>query len=298
MTNSYKKAITEKIKESLNNWIDKLKSEHKELLLTKQWQIQFPKGFSEGHNVLNVVTGSKKGKHLVAEVQFVLPVDLELDFNDIELILKNEPFKESKTKSAVRRTPLPVDEPIGLLNDLVKGVNSFLMSLNINLPVATPVTGFNPIDKPNHVLNVKPLFFKNRQIIPMDAISHFNGNHDLGDSNLIDKVKDEMLKSPHLPQWLKTIESRDTWHSLMQKLAEGFIHYQKNIGKAVDLKEFFEKYEEHLLDNDKLYHFCKYKSKPVELDTNGWCNETYCSKMPYHSKCSYATLKFGTKPKE
>ncbi len=291
MTNGYKKAIAEKIKESLNNWIDKLKAEHKELLLTKQWQIQFPKGFSEGHNVLNVVTGSKKGKHLVAEVQFVLPQDLELDFDDIELILKNEPFRERKTRSRVQQTPLPIDEPIDQLNDLVLGVNSFLTSLNINLPSATQIKGFNPTTNQKNGINVKPLFTKDQKIMPMETTLPFSD-----DNNLIERVKDEMLKSLHLPQWLKTIESRDTWHSLMQKLAEGFIHYQKNIGKAVDLKEFFEKYEEHLIDNDKLYHFCKYKSKPVTLDTNGWCNETYCSKMPYRSKCSYATLKFGANP--
>ncbi len=296
MTSSYKKAISERIKESLNNWIDKLKLEHKELLLTKQWQIQFPKGFTQGHNVLNVVTGSKQGKHLVAEVQFVLPQDLELDFDNIELILKNEPFREPKTRSKVKRTPQPIDEPLDQLNELVLGVNSFLTSLNINLPSVTQITGFNPTTNQKSVLNVKPLFTKDQQIIPVETINHLNGNHDLGDNNLIERVKDEMLKSPHLPEWLKTIESRDTWHSLMQKLAEGFIHYQKNIGKAVDLKEFFEKYEEHLIDNDKLYHFCKYKSKPVTLDTNGWCNESYCSKMPYHTKCSYATLKFGILP--
>ncbi len=291
MTNGYKKAITEKIKEGLNNWIDKLKSEQPELLLTKQWQIQFPKGFTQGHNVLNVFTGSKKGKHLVAEVQFVLPSDLELDFDDIELILKNEPFKERKTRSKAKRTPQPIDEPLDQLNDLVLGVNSFLTSLNINLPRTTQIKGFTPINNQRSVLNVKPLFSKDQQIMPMETTTPFSE-----DNNLIERVKDEMLKSPHLPEWLKTIESRDTWHSLMQKLAEGFIHYQKNLGKAVELKEFFDKYEEHLLDNDKLYHFCKYKSKPVTLDTNGWCNETYCSKMPYHSKCSYATLKFGTNP--
>ena len=291
MTSSYKKAISEKIKESLNNWIDKLKLEHKELLLTKQWQIQFPKGFSEGHNVLNVVTGSKKGKHLVAEVQFVLPSDLELDFDDIELILKNEPFRERKTRTKVKHAPLPIDEPLDQLNDIVLGVNSFLTSLNINLPSATQIKGFNPINNQRSALNVKPMFTNDQKIMPTETILPFSE-----DNNLIDKVKDEMLKSSYLPEWLKTIESRDTWHSLMQKLAEGFIHYQKNIGKAVDLKEFFEKYEEHLIENDKLYHFCKYKSKPVILDSNGWCNETYCSKMPYRSKCSYATLKFGTNP--
>ena len=85
----YRKAITERIKESVNNWIETLKKEQPELLLTKQWQVIFPKGFNEGYNILSVVTGSKKGKHLVAQVEFVLPRDLELDFDDLELVVKN-----------------------------------------------------------------------------------------------------------------------------------------------------------------------------------------------------------------
>ena len=44
----YRKAITEKIKESVSNWIETLKKEQQELLLTKQWQLLFPKGFTEG----------------------------------------------------------------------------------------------------------------------------------------------------------------------------------------------------------------------------------------------------------
>ena len=43
MTNGYRKAITDRIKESVNNWIETLKKEQPELLLTKQWQVLFPK---------------------------------------------------------------------------------------------------------------------------------------------------------------------------------------------------------------------------------------------------------------
>ena len=40
LTNGYKKQITERIRVSVNNWIDELKVKHKELLLTKQWKIR------------------------------------------------------------------------------------------------------------------------------------------------------------------------------------------------------------------------------------------------------------------
>jgi proline racemase len=103
-----------------------------------------------------------------------------------------------------------------------------------------------------------------------------------------------MLKSEYLPEWLKTIESRDVFETLMQKLADGFVHYQQKLGKAVDLKEFFDKYTEHLKETGKLYYHCKYKGKPVEHDSKEWCLESYCSKKPYRSPCSYSTLKFGT----
>jgi hypothetical protein len=92
MKNGYKKLITDRIKDELNKWIDEIKSKSPDLLLTKQWRIIFPKGFQTGHNSLPVVTGSKQGQHLVAEVQFVLPEDLELDINNVELMLKNEPY--------------------------------------------------------------------------------------------------------------------------------------------------------------------------------------------------------------
>ena len=114
------------------------------------------------------------------------------------------------------------------------------------------------------------------------------------DENLVENVKNTMLKSEYLPEWLKTIENREVFEALMQKLSDGFVHYQQKLGKAVDLKEFFDKYTEHLKETGKLYYHCKYKGKPVEHDSKEWCLESYCSKKPYKSKCSYSTLKFGT----
>ena len=145
MTNGYRKAITDRIKESVNNWIETLKKEQPELLLTKQWQVLFPKGFNEGYNCLSVVTGSKKGQHLIAQVEFVLPRDSELDFNDLELVLKNEPYKEPTEKVKRKAVPVPIDEPIDVLNNMIIGVNSFLGSLNISVPSIPSFTGFNQL---------------------------------------------------------------------------------------------------------------------------------------------------------
>ena len=145
MTNGYRKAITDRIKESVNNWIETLKKEQPELLLTKQWQVVFPKGFNEGYNILSVVTGSKKGQHLIAHVEFVLPRDLELDYGDLELVLKNEPYKEPTEKVKRKAVPVPIDEPIDVLNNMITGVNSFLSSLNINTPSTATFTGFNQL---------------------------------------------------------------------------------------------------------------------------------------------------------
>ena len=282
----YRKAITERIKESVNNWIETLKKEQPELLLTKQWQVIFPKGFNEGYNILSVVTGSKKGKHLVAQVEFVLPRDLELDFDDLELVVKNEPFKEPKQKAEKKAEPVPIDEPIDVLNNMITGVNSFLSSLYINTPSTPTFTGFNQLTETQQPpVKVAPLLSTTIQK-PMEAAPPIS-------DSLVENVKNEMFKSEHLPDWLKTIESREVFEALMTKLSEGFIHYQKKLGHAVDLKEYFRMYEDHLKEQGKLHYYCKYKGKPVKHDTNEWCQEAYCSKKPYKSKCSYSTLKFG-----
>jgi len=281
----YRKAITERIKESLNNWIETLKKEHPELLLTKQWNVLFPKGFSSGYNVLNVITGSKKGQHLVAQVEFVLPRDLELDFDDIELVLKNEPYKASKKETKHKDVPVPIDEPIDVLNNIVSGVNTFLGSLNISVPSTQSFTGFNQLTEKQQPIRVSPLLSTTTQNVPVAAATP--------NDNLVERIKAEMFKSAHMPDWLKTIESKEVFEALMQKLAEGFVSYQAKLGRPVEMKDYFDLYETHLKEKDKLHFFCKYKGKPVSHDSNGYCLESYCSKKPYRSKCSYSTLKFG-----
>jgi len=300
-TNGYKKQITERIKASVNNWIDELKVKHKELLLTKQWKIIFPKGFNAGHNVLPVVTSSKKGKHLIAEVQFVLPDDLELDMEGIELVLKNEPFKQTEKDKKIKSGPVPLDESFDILNDMLIGLNSFIQNLNFSMPgisipsSSAPTTFFNNPIKAKQgqpQLKINPLNDANSNFIH----NNFSNNTSNGNTSTIDNIKKQMINSNYLPEWIKTIESKEVWDQLLTKLAEAFYHYQQQVGKAVDLNEFFEKYQEHLLSQGKLYHYCRYKSKPVSLDANSHCTENYCSKKPYNSMCPMATLKFGTPP--
>ena len=296
--NGYKKLITESIKEAVNDWIEDLKVKHKELLLTKQWKVLFPKGFQSGHNVLPVVTSSKKGKHLVAEVQFVLPDNLELDMVGLQLVLKNEPYIPSEKDKKIATGPVPLDESIDVLNDMITGLNSFLQNLNFSMPAATttvPHSLFNQpinIKKDQSQLKINPLGSVNNN----QNYIHYDSINSTGNNSIIDSIKKQMVNSNYLPDWIKTIESKDAWDQLLTKLAEAFYHYQQQMGKAVDLKEFFEKYSEHLLNQGKLYHYCKYKSKPVKLDVNSHCTENYCSKKPYNSACPLATLKFGTSP--
>lgn len=284
MKNGYKKLITDRIKDEVNKWIDEIKSKSPDLLLTKQWRIIFPKGFQTGHNALPVVTGSKQGQHMIAEASFVLPDDLELDINNVELVLKNEPYKEiNKIPS-----PVPIDEPLDIVNDLVVGINQFLQQLNINIPSVSSTTFLAAEQHSDFKVAINPLNHKMNVI--RNGLSVTNHN----DDNLIDKVRKQMLQSPYLPEWFKTIESQHIWDELLNKLAEALLHYQKQLGRAVDLKEFFEKYTEHLQKQGKLYPYCKYKSKPIALDENGHCMENYCSKKPYNAPCPLATLKFGT----
>ena len=294
MTNGYKEQIMQRIKENINNWIEKLKVEHPDKLLTKQWSVLWPKGFSEGHNVISVVTGSKKGKHLVGEVQFVLPESLELDPDAVELTLKNEPFKESR-KAGInkQKKPIPLDEPLDVLNELVMGVNSFLTSLNLTIPTAardltSPLFQTSSPYRKQQPPNPAPA------IMPLEAAPPFNGYED---NNLIEKVCREMLKSSYLPDWFKTISSKEVWEKLLTKLAEGFLHYQRKIGKPVDLKDFFEMYTEHLQKTGKLQDYCKYKGNPVKLDYSNskWCTESYCSKKPpFDIECQLSIKRFGS----
>jgi len=271
----YKQQITLRIKDSVNQWIDDVKEKDKDLLLTKQWQVLFPRGFKSGFNTLPVVTNSKNGKHIIGEVGFVLPESLELDMDSIELSLKNEPYNENQKQTSSHRS---LNEPLDILNGIIVNINSFLQ-------------GLTPTSSTLKPLNLRPL---GTNPLPGAAPSQsIRINHNDGD---IDNIRKTLLQSSYLPDWFKTIDSMEIREQLLSKIAESLAHYQKQIGNTVDLQEFFEKYTEMLLKQDKLYHYCKYKSKAVDLDDQQCCTENYCSKKPYHSQCSNATFRFGIKP--
>ena len=276
MSDEYKKLIIERIRDEVNRWIDELKGKHPELLLTKQWHIIFPKGFIAGHNSIPVVTHSKDGQHLVAEIQFVLPDDLNLDIEDIQLVLKDEGYKDT-TGSAKQNSshPVPVDEPLDMLNRIVLGINEFISSL-----------GTRPLPASN--VQPKPNLANGSANSPIRVLG--SENSDLED------LKRRMINSSLLPEWIKSIESRATYDEVISKLAIAYQQYQRQTMGRSDLGEFFAKYTSHLLNAGHLHHYCSYKGKPVELNEKGHCQEAYCSKKPFNDKCNVPKLRFGGVP--
>lgn len=131
--NGYKELIAGIIKNRVNEWINELKEKHPDNKLTRQWKTVFPKGYTEGQNVLPVVTSAKDGQQVVAEVQFILPMSLELDPDMVELVLLNKPYQDTDYNTTTRNpnVPVPLDEPIEILNELVLGINDFLINLDI-----------------------------------------------------------------------------------------------------------------------------------------------------------------------
>jgi len=275
----YKQQITLKIKDAINQWIDELKEKDKDLLLTKQWNVLFPKGFRSGFNTLPVITNSKNGKHLIGEVGFVLPESLELDLEGIELTLKNEPYQEDQQQVSRHHV---LDEPLDILNGIIVNINNFLQGLS-----PTSKSPYQPLNlQPSG--NINPLNISRRAAPPQ--MIRINQNDDD-----IDGIRKTLLQSPYLPDWFRTIGSPEIREQLITKIAESLAHYQRQVGHSVDLQEFFDKYTEMLLKQDKLHYYCKYKSKPVELDSNQYCQENYCSKKPFHAQCPNVTLCFGIK---
>ena len=127
----YKKMIRESITGEIGEWIERLKTQEQELKLTRQWKVLFPRGFEVGNNILPVITGSKEGKRLIGEVSFLLPDSLELDTEDLNLTLKNEPFVESVNPKV---TPEPMEDSLDLLNRMVMSINEFLSGVEIDHP--------------------------------------------------------------------------------------------------------------------------------------------------------------------
>jgi len=282
MTEDYKQHITERIKERVNRWIEELKVKHAELLLTRQWRLLWPRGFEEGHNVVPVVTSAKAGQHLVAEVEFVLPQNLELDLEAVELVMKDEPFVE---ENAVSVNPSP-DDPLELLNDLVSGINGFLQSLS----GGTLLSGRTPIFEEKSLFGGGPGK-------PLTVHGPWESGT-VRDSAGVEEVRRQMLRSPSLPQWYSTIHSRQVADDLLTRLAEGYLHYNRKVGRTVSLEEFFGQYSDYLLKENKLHHYCPYKGKAVILDHDDWCTESYCSKKPFHAECTQVTLRFGAQPED
>jgi len=282
MSDEYKKLIIERIRDGVNRWIDELKGKHPELLLTKQWRILFPKGFIAGHNSIPVVTHSKEGQHQVAEIQFVLPNDLNLDIEDIQLVMKDEGYEEAQASSEgvkLRSTPVPVDEPLDMLNRIVLGINEFISSLGTRpMPSGNIQPKANPLNGTAIMLGNSPV-----RVLGSE-------NSDLED------LKRRMINSALLPEWIKSIESRATYDEVISKLAIAYQQYQKQTMGRSDMGEFFAKYTAHLLNAGHLHHYCTYKGKPVELNDRGHCQESYCSKKPFNDKCNVPKLRFGGVP--
>ncbi len=288
MNQDYKSQIVGRVKEGINRWIEDLKGKHPELLLTRQWKLIWPKGFNEGQNMIPVVTSSKQGKYMVGEVQFVLPANLDLDMDAVELVLSDEPYAPDRTTAADAQASL--DEPLDLLNDLVKGISGFLQSLNVTVPSLRPAELFRdpliPKDHPSNPLSIHR---------PSEPISSRLSATEL---ESVDEVKRQMRRSPYLPDWYESIQSSQVADDLLRRLAEGFLHYQRQTGRGVTLQEYFNQYTDYLQKEGKLHTYCKYKGKAVRLDSDDWCTEPYCSKKPFHSECPQTTLHFGAPPED
>ncbi|MBT7094933.1 MAG: hypothetical protein HN936_16925 [Bacteroidetes bacterium] len=269
--NSYRDLITSKIRDAVNQWLDKLKKEKPELQLTRQWKILFDNGFMPGHASLPVITASKKGKHLIAEVGFIVPDNLEIDLEDLELSLMDEPFKQ-KRQQVVQPS---IDEPLGVLNDIIVGVNTFLSELSF-----TSIPG-QAVKK----VNLAPS-------LPMiNSLKVNAGSYNQPD---ISDVRNQIRASNMLPEWLRSISNLEVYNTLIDKIAEGYIQYSKT--SNVTLPEFFKLYEDYLKKEGKLYDYCKYKAQAIDLDeNNGQCLESYCSKKPFNKQCNQAITKFGKK---
>ena len=275
----YQQQITLRIKDNLNQWLAKLQAEKPELLLTRQWQVLFPEGFKPGFNCLPVVTNARPGKHLVAEVEFVLPESLELDLDSLELHLKDEPYPESK-----RSIPRPVllDTSLDTLNNMIIGLNEFLQGFK---PLFPPTAAHAPTAPFIPAAQVRPTASKPGMIKP-DPVRLTNATD-------IDAVCRQLLQSADLPEWFQTIASREIREQLLQKIAETLLHYRQQIGREVDLADFFKQYTSQLLKAGRLQHYCQYKAQVIQLDEEGWCREHYCSKKPYRKACPQVTLRFG-----
>lgn len=281
MSNDYKQMIHEKIKDRINEWIDQLKVEHPELLLTKQWQLIFPTGFLPGQNLIPVVTNTKNGKQHIADVLFVLPDSMELDLDTIELELKNEPYQPPKSSKQKPDSP-NLSHSIDILNRIIEEVNHFIQSLSI--PLQNPDPASLPFRSNNMTLPEK-------KPVPIKVMNSPTNSSTLS----LEQIKKKILSSTDLPEWFKTIDSREIREQLLTVMAQSYLTYLEK-DYHLSLEDFFFHYTNLLKQQNRLYPYCRYKAKAIQLDQNEYCLENYCSKKPYQEKCPYTTFKFGIPP--
>lgn len=289
--NCYKELVTGIIKNRINEWINELKEKHPENKLTRQWKVLFPKGYTEGQNVLPVITSAKDGNRVIGEAQFILPVSLELDPDMVELVLKNKPYQDTDYNTIARNhnLPVPLDEPIEVLNELVLGINDFLIKLDITQNPAGS-DNYWQLTPPDKLTGLKGQKSSKNGYSSPRVMSEIN----FKDDDKIEDVKVTMWNSSHLPEWLKVIASHKIREELLEKLAKGYIHYENKLARPVELEEFFSEYTKHLLDTGKLHNYCLYKGKAVSLNDDGNCIEDWCSKKQYNTECPETVLRFGS----
>ena len=270
---NYKKQIADKVKDSISDWIARQKTEHPDHLLRSNWKILFPKGFSNGQNTIPVVTPAKGGKRLIAEIGFYLQDDLVLNIDEVELTLKNEPYKEENNKKEQTASVKSIDSSLDVINNIILSASELMGSLS----------GMGgPVNKPQ-----SPRFGSPLKASPLGVLV------DKAPTDEVSKTVRLMLLHPDLPEYVKTIQDRTVKDRLLEKMSEAYLHYSSTMSRHIELPEFFELWTKQLDDDGRIQTHCKWKGIPITLDDNGWCTEYNCSKLPYRAKCPQTTYKFG-----
>lgn len=275
MTDDYQQQITNYVRDVVQQRITHLKETHSDQLYTQQWQLRFPNGFHEGNNVIPVITTTKDGQYCIGELHLVVPSSYELDLEAIEFVPKNEPYKAPAVDSAP-----PLDTSLDMLNTMITGLNDFIAGMAGQVQPQSKPSGIGILGTPSEHTS------QSKTSTPSLYTSKASETQ-------IDKVRNAILQHDELPQWFINLRDTDIRDQLLHKMVETFIQYSNQRNGNASLAEFFDDYTEYLKDNDTLQNWCTYKAKPVELNTKGWCQETYCSKKPYRSPCPRSTLKFA-----
>ena len=270
---NYKKQLSDKVKQSIVDWISRLKIEHPNQLIRSNFKILFPKGFKAGQNTIPIVTPAKKGKRLIGEIGFYLLDDLVLNVDEVELTLKNEPYKEGRNKKEQTASVKSIDSPLDVINNIIVSASELMGSLS----------GMGgPVNKPQ-----SPRFGSPVKASPLGVLV------DKAPTDEVSKTVRLMLLHPDLPEYVKTIQDRTVKDRLLEKMSEAYLHYSNTMSRHIDLPEFFELWTKQLDDDGRIQTHCKWKGIPITLDDNGWCTEYNCSKLPYRAKCPQTTYKFG-----